>query len=76
MIKCKICNYETKFSLISHIIQNHKMNVNEYKIQYGEVVSDEYKKIVSDKSKEKWKDADYRKKKQLILKVGFILIKN
>jgi hypothetical protein len=38
------------------------MSVDEYKNQYGEVVSEEYKRKVSDKSKDKWKDNEYRDK--------------
>lgn len=62
MIKCKICEHESKFRLIEHIQKIHKMNIDEYKIKYGEVVSEEYKEIVSKKSKDKWKEDDYRQK--------------
>ena len=62
MIKCKICGHENKFRLIEHIQKTHKMNIDEYKYQYGEVVSEEYKKKVSEKSIEKWKEDEYRQK--------------
>ena len=38
------------------------MNINDYKKKYGEVVSEEYKIKVSDKSKEMWKNPEYREK--------------
>lgn len=60
MIKCKICGHEVKYRLIEHIQKTHNLDVDLYKKDYGEVVSDEYKKKVSDKSKEKWKDFEYR----------------
>ena len=62
MIKCEICGHENKFRLIEHIQKTHNMNIDEYKNQYGEVVSEEYKKKVSEKSIEKWKDDEYRQK--------------
>lgn len=62
MIKCKICGHENKFRLIEHIQKKHKMNIDEYKNQYGAVISDEYRKRVSDKSKEKWQDEQYAQK--------------
>jgi len=62
MIKCKICGHEVKYRLIEHIQKTHKMDVELYKKDYGEVVSEEYKKKVSDKSKDKWKDEEYRNK--------------
>ena len=62
MIKCKICGHEVKYRLIEHIQKTHKIDIDEYKKNYGEVVSEEYKKKVSDKSKDKWKDEEYRNK--------------
>lgn len=62
MIKCKICNHETKYRLIEHIQKIHKMDIEIYKKEYGEIVSDEYKEKVSKKSKEKWENDEYRKK--------------
>jgi len=62
VIKCEICGHENKFRLIEHIQKTHNMNIDEYKNQYGEVVSEEYKKKVSEKSIEKWKDDEYRQK--------------
>jgi len=62
MIKCKICGYEVKYRLIEHIIKTHNMTIDEYKKQYGDVVSNEYKEKVSEKSKEKWKDVNYKNK--------------
>ena len=59
MIKCKICGFESKSRIIEHIQRTHKMNIDDYKNQYGEVVSDEYRQKVSEKSKEKWKDPIY-----------------
>lgn len=62
MIKCKICGHEVKYRLIEHIIKVHNISINEYKINYGDVVSEEYRKKVSDKSKEKWKEEEYKEK--------------
>jgi hypothetical protein len=62
MIKCKICGHENKYRLIEHINKTHNISIAEYKENYGDVVSEEYKKIVSNKFKEKWKEADYREK--------------
>jgi len=62
MIKCKICDHESKYRLIEHIQKTHKMNIDDYKNAYGDVVSDEYRKKVSDKFIEKWKDPKYRDK--------------
>jgi len=62
MIKCKICGHEVKYRLIEHIIKTHNMTIDNYKRDYGEVVSEEYKNKVSEKSKEKWKDIEYRNK--------------
>lgn len=59
MIKCKICGHECKYRLIEHIQKTHKMNIDDYKHQYGEVVSEEYSQKISDKLKEKWKDPIY-----------------
>jgi len=38
------------------------MTIDEYKRDYGEVVSEEYKNKVSEKSKSKWKEEEYRNK--------------
>ena len=62
MIQCEICGHQSKFRLIEHIQKIHKMDIDEYKIKYGEVVSQEYKDKVSQKSKDKWKENDYRQK--------------
>jgi len=62
MIKCKICGHESKYRLIEHIQKIHKIDIDKYKSDYGEVVSDEYRSLVSKRSKDKWKDEDYRKK--------------
>ena len=43
-------------------MKTHNMSVEDYKKDYGEVVSDEYKIKVSEKSKDKWKDEKYRNK--------------
>ena len=37
MIKCKICGHEVKYRLIEHIIKTHKMNVDFYKQNYGDI---------------------------------------
>lgn len=62
MIKCKICGHQVKYRLIEHIQKVHKMDIEDYKEKYGEVVSEEYKQKVSKKSKEKWQDKNYREK--------------
>jgi hypothetical protein len=36
------------------------MDIDYYKKNYGEVISDEYRKSVSERSKEKWKSDEYR----------------
>lgn len=44
MIKCTICNYETKSSLINHIKKCHNLTKNEYIERYNaEVYSEEHK---------------------------------
>ena len=60
MIECKICGHKVKYRLIEHIQKIHKMNISFYKNNYGDVVSIEYKEKVSNKSKEKWQEDDYR----------------
>ena len=62
MIKCKICGHEVKYRLIEHIIKTHKMGVDFYKENYGDVISIEYSEKCSKKQKEKWKENEYRKK--------------
>lgn len=62
MIKCGICGFETKSNLARHIKIQHKLSSIEYKEQYGEISSDEYKKNISDKLTDRWKDDDCRKK--------------
>lgn len=62
MIKCKICGHTKKYRLIEHLVKTHKIDVEEYKLKYGPVISEEYHNIVSKKSKEKWKNVDYRNK--------------
>lgn len=62
MIQCEICGHQSKFRLIEHIQKIHKMEINEYKSKYGEVVSSEYKEKVRLKAIEKWKDNSYREK--------------
>ena len=62
MIECKICGHKVKYRLIEHIQKTHKMSIKEYKIKYGDVVSEEYKLKVSKKAKEKWQEEEYRKK--------------
>jgi hypothetical protein len=62
MIECKICGHKVRYRLIEHIIKTHKMDINFYKDNYGDVVSEDYKLKVSNKSKEMWKDDDYRNK--------------
>ena len=42
MIKCKICGHEVKYRLIEHVIKTHKMNVDFYKQNYGDIISKEY----------------------------------
>lgn len=62
MIKCKICGHEVKYRLIEHIQKTHKLDINFYKENYGEVISKEYREEVSKKSIEKWQDEEYVKK--------------
>ena len=60
MIECKICGHRVKYRLIDHIQKTHKMNIESYKKEYGEVTSDEYKEKTSRKMKEKWKIVERR----------------
>lgn len=62
MIECKICGHKSKYRLIEHIQKTHKMDIDHYKSNYGEVVSEEYKEKVSNKSKDKWNETLYRNK--------------
>jgi len=62
MINCKICGHAVQYRLIEHLVKTHKMDVEEYKLKYGPVISAEYHAKVSKKSKEMWKDDDYRNK--------------
>ena len=43
-MKCVICNREFKAITGKHL-KHHNLTVAEYKEEYGEVVSDEYKKL-------------------------------
>ncbi len=45
MIKCKICNEEFKSTISWKHLKRHDTTVAEYKVQYGEVVSEEYKEL-------------------------------
>lgn len=45
MIKCKICNQEFKSMLTNSHLKRHNITLAEYKEQYGEVVSDEWREI-------------------------------
>ena len=45
MIICKICNEEFKSTISWKHLKRHNTTVAEYKEQYGEVVSDEYKEL-------------------------------
>jgi spore cortex formation protein SpoVR/YcgB (stage V sporulation)/intein/homing endonuclease len=40
--KCKICDLEAE-NISSHVVQKHKISVNEYKDQHGEVISSQYR---------------------------------
>ena len=51
-MKCAICNREFKAITGKHL-KHHNLTVAEYKEEYGEVVSDEYKKLRSELSKGK-----------------------
>lgn len=37
-LKCQCCNFESMFSLITHIIRKHNLSVNEYKQKFPESV--------------------------------------
>lgn len=44
MIKCVICDYETRSSLINHIKKVHNLTKNEYITKYNsDVYSEEHK---------------------------------
>lgn len=47
MIICKICNQEFNNVISWKHLKTHNMNVDQYKIMYGSVVSDEYRKLKS-----------------------------
>lgn len=65
MLKCKICGHESKHRLIEHLMKTHKYNIEEYKSKYGPVISDDYRKKVSNNSKNNWKRDNYRNKTNL-----------
>jgi len=62
MIECKICGHQVKYRLIEHIQKTHKLDIDFYKENFGDVISKEYKEKVSEKSKEKWQEEEYREK--------------
>ena len=47
MLKCKLCEFDSNYSLVSHIIRKHNISISEYKKQFvGSVVQK-----ISDKQK-------------------------
>lgn len=50
MIKCKICGSEFSSVITWKHLKTHNLTVKDYKNIYGEVVTDEYRKIKSEKS--------------------------
>lgn len=64
MLKCAICGYEVKYRLIEHILSKHKtiITLEEYKLKYGNVITEEYRLHCIMKGKEKWGDPEYVKK--------------
>jgi len=62
MIECKLCGHKSKYRIIEHLVKIHKFNIDEYKTKYGPVVTNEYSKMVSKKSVNKWKESEYRNK--------------
>jgi hypothetical protein len=50
MIKCQICNQEFKNMITSTHLKQHGISTAEYKTLYGTVVSDEYRKAMSEKN--------------------------
>lgn len=62
MIKCKICGIERKCSLVHHIKKDHpEISLEDYKEEYGELISEDHRRKISENQKKNWEDDDYRK---------------
>lgn len=69
MIKCKICGITRKCSLVQHIKKEHpEITIEEYKNKYGNIMSNEHIKSISEKQKKNWESTDYRNNISIKLK--------